>query len=108
MTAEQISAIAGVLLSLFFSYFPKVRDWFDALQPNQKRIVMLGIMAAVILALFGGSCVKLVNAFACTWIGAGDALWLFVLCVIANQSAYAISPRFNRPKLVIEYVPVEQ
>ena len=40
MTATELSAIAGVVLSLFFSYVPGVKSWFGDLSSEYKQTVM--------------------------------------------------------------------
>src|SRR3990172_4267824 len=37
---ETLSAIFGVLLSLFMSYVPRVKTWFDKQPPINKRAIM--------------------------------------------------------------------
>lgn len=93
MTPEQLAAIAGIVLSLAFSYVPGLKDWFDRQDGNTKRLVMLGLMLGVVAAIFGLSCAGLMTTFACTWLGAWDAVWLFVLAAIANQTAYSLTPK---------------
>ncbi len=39
MTVEQLGAIAGVILSLLFSYVPGLSDWFSALPATTKRLI---------------------------------------------------------------------
>jgi len=47
MSAQLLSAVAGVLLSLLFSYIPGASDWFAALDGTRKRLVMLGALVLV-------------------------------------------------------------
>ncbi len=99
MTPEQIAAIAGVVLSLAFSYVPGLKDWFDRLSGDYKRLVMLGLMFGVVAVIFGLSCAGLLATFACTWLGAWDAFWLLILAAIGNQTAYSLTPRARiKPK----------
>lgn len=93
MTPEQLAAIAGVVLSLAFSYIPGLKDWFDRQEGNAKRLVMLGLMLGIVAVIFGLSCGGLLSTFACTWLGAWDALYLLILAAIANQAAYSLTPR---------------
>ena len=93
MTPEQLSLIVGVVLSLAFSYLPGLKTWYDGLQGDQKRLVMLVALLAVTGALFGLSCAKLFVYFVCTWLGAWDAVQLFILAAIANQTAYQLTPK---------------
>lgn len=92
MTPEQLSVIAGTVLSLFFSFFPGAKTWFETLTPDKKRLVMLGFLFGVTAVIFGLSCANLYNYFMCTWQGAWDALKLFILAAMANQAAYQLTP----------------
>lgn len=47
MSAEQLGIYGGIVISLGFSYVPKLKDWFDKLSPDYKRLVMLGSLAAI-------------------------------------------------------------
>lgn len=54
MSAEQLSLIAGAILSLVFSYVPGVAPWFAGLRSEYKRLLMAGLLllsAAVVMAL---------------------------------------------------------
>jgi hypothetical protein len=94
MTNEQtLAAVAGVVLSLLFSYVPGLRDWFDALAGDYKRLIMLVLLGAVALATFGLSCAGVIADVACTQQGALGLLNLFIAAAIANQAAYSFSPK---------------
>lgn len=93
MTAEQLSAIAGVILSLAFSYLPGLAPWFDKLDPTVKRLVMALLLLAVSVGAFGLSCAGVVNAATCTQAGAWSLLNVFIAALVANQATYLISPQ---------------
>lgn len=44
--------VAGIL-SLFFDYFPKVKDWFDARPVEQKKLITAGLAALAGAAVWG-------------------------------------------------------
>lgn len=90
MTAEQISAIAGLLLSLAFSYTPGLSDAFARLTPTQKRAVMAGLL----LVVAGGALVYTCRAqAACLAVNWEDYLAAFVAALVANQATFAITPQ---------------
>lgn len=93
MTAELLSAIAGVLLSLAFSYLPGISDWFDKLNPTRKRLVMAGLLVVAAVGTFGLSCAGVINDAACTQAGAWALASTFITALVANQATYSISPR---------------
>lgn len=97
MTSDQLSAAAGVALSLAFSYVPGLRDRFAALSGEHKRIGMLAALLIVTLGSFGLTCGGLLGSTAiqCNRAGAIDLLWAFVAATIANQAAFLISPKVD-------------
>lgn len=97
MSANTLSLIAGAALSLAFSYIPGLRADFDALDPTEKRLVMLGLLlvtavAVQILACLGWGAEWGLN-LACDRAGIAGLLEQLIIAVIANQSVFAISPR---------------
>lgn len=93
MTAELLSAIAGILLSLAFSYIPGISDWFDQLDPTRKRLVMASLLFVTALGTFGLSCAGLIDATSCTQAGAWSLVNAFVAALVANQATYLITPK---------------
>jgi hypothetical protein len=100
MTNEQtLAAIAGVVLSLLFSYVPGMREWFDALEGTYKRLLMLALLAIVSVGIFVLGCAGVVQGIPCTQDGGWQLLQLFIAAAIANQTAYSFAPK---PQPVIE------
>ena len=56
MSSEVLSATAGVLLSLAFSYVPGLSGWFASLEGTHKRLVMLAALVIVSAGAFALSC----------------------------------------------------
>jgi len=92
MSSELLAGIAGIVLSLLFSYFPGLSGWYDYLLPNAKRFVMLGALLLAALGVFGLACLGKYNLVSCDVIGAWGLLEYFVFALIANQSVYLLSP----------------
>lgn len=97
MTAEFLSTLAGVLLSLAFSYLPGVSDWFEKLAANSKRLLMLALLLLASLGLMGLACTHwgaaLKLPLTCSEAGAVGLLKAFLAALVANQAAYRISPQ---------------
>jgi hypothetical protein len=93
MTPEQLALLAGVILSLAFSYVPGLSTWFDGLAPDRKRLVMLAALFVVAAGSFVLSCAGYADYFACTTAGAYDAVGVFILAMIANQGTYLLTPK---------------
>ena len=93
MNAQTVSLIAGVVLSLIFSYVPGLNKRFVALQPDRKRLIMLASLAVAALGVFAVACSGLFDVgVACDQAGAVELGVSFILAMVANQTMYAISP----------------
>lgn len=102
MTNETtIAAVAGILLSLLFSYVPGARDWFDMLEGTHKRLVMLGLLAVASIGIFVLGCAGVIEGLPCTQDGAVGVLKLFIAAMVTNQTAYTISPKGKKKAMFI-------
>jgi len=103
--SQQLSLIAGAVLSLLFSYVPMLAPKYDTLDRTTKQLVMALMLLVVSLAIFGISCGNLyATGVTCDKQGAVALLTNFVLALVANQSTYALTP--NKPAEVVK--PVEK
>lgn len=100
MTADLLSGIEGIVLSLLFSYLPGLSAWYGALIGDKKRLIMLGMLALVAGGMYaldcGGVLIKIVPDLAgmcSTADGWVQVVRAFVFAAIANQSAFALSPQ---------------
>jgi hypothetical protein len=97
MSAETISAGAGILLSLAFSYVPGLSGWYNTLDGTRKRLVMLAALVLVVGGMLGLSCLGVPLAGgaalpACNQAGVLALLQALVVALVANQATYMISP----------------
>ncbi len=92
ITQQLLSALAGVTLSLAFSYVPGLAPRFQALTGEYKRVVLLGTLALVSGAIYGLSCGAILVAVSCDQAGAIGLVEAFLLALIANQAAYQMVP----------------
>jgi len=93
MTAEKLSAIAGAVLSLAFSYLPGLSGWYDGQSPTVKRLLMAAVLVVVAGAIFGLSCWRIISQVECTQAGAWGLVGVLITALIANQAMYLISPK---------------
>ncbi len=93
MNAELLSAIAGSLLSLLFSYVPGASDWYGGLEPTKKRLVMLVALVLAALGAFALSCADVYNLVSCDREGVIKIVEAFYAALVANQATYLISPK---------------
>lgn len=94
MTSELILTIAGIVLSLLFSYIPNFNLWFAALSKQTKQLTMLAtilVVCAAAAALDYWEFVDLGIDLA-TKSGISDFSFSVILSIIANQTAHKISP----------------
>lgn len=97
MSAEEIGRYTGILLSLGFSYIPKLKDWFNKLNGANKRLFMLVAMLLVIVGFALLSCyapdLLTINPIACDMAGFKSLFTAFIWAVMANQATFLISPK---------------
>ncbi len=100
MTADLISSVAGVILSLLFSYLPGLSSWYGGLVGDKKRLIMLGMLALVAGGMYALDCGGVLIKFAPDLAGMCSATdgWVqvvraFVAAMIANQASFALSPQ---------------
>ena len=96
MDAALLASLAGILLSLLFSYVPKLSEKFAILEGVYKRLIMVGLILVVAGGTFGLSCAGVIGAVTCDQPGALGLVKAFIAALIANQSTYMISPETNR------------
>jgi hypothetical protein len=92
MNETTLAGLAGIILSLAFSYIPGLQAWYGGLIGQYKRLVMLGALLAVTLGMFALACVGYYLQISCDSAGAKTLIELFVAALIANQAAYMITP----------------
>ena len=94
--SDLLLAVAGIVLSLAFTYIPKLKDWWAALNDLQAPL-MLGIIFVVSAAYFGLACTPLAAQLgiqvACTAEGAVTVALAFVKIVVANQATYLLTKK---------------
>lgn len=100
MSAELISAIAGGLLSLGFSYIPGLNVWFAGLESIYKRLIMAGLLLLVSAAVFGLGCTSWAAGWGieatCDQPGLQVMIGAFIAALVANQATYQISPETSK------------
>ena len=94
MSAEQLAALAGLILSLLFSYVPGLSDWYEPLEQTKKRLIMLGLLVVVAAGVYGLSCGPTNLQFVtCDKAGVMALISAFITAMVANQATYELSPR---------------
>ena len=86
--------IASMVLTLAFSYFPKLNVWYAGKSTNFKKLFMAGLILLVLIVIFALNCFGIVAAvgLVCTKIGVIDTLLVYVVAIAINQGIFNISP----------------
>lgn len=103
LTAEFFVYLAGILLSLGFSYIPKLESWFDGQESKTKALIMLGSLFVVSIGIVGLSCSNLYVLIECTQAGVTAVVETFIGAAIANQTTYAFTKNIPLWKKDQEY-----
>jgi hypothetical protein len=90
---ELIATVAGVALSLLFSYVPGLSTWYAALTATLKSLIMLVLLVIVTGAIYALGCGGILDSgLTCDTAGLTQLAWMFVMAAIANQATYKLSP----------------
>lgn len=94
-TPDFLAMIAGVILSLSFSYVPKLNTWYAAKATEIKQLIMLGLMLIATIAIFALGCGEIIpiKNFVCDQPTAVYFIYTFILALVANQGTYKITPQ---------------
>ena len=95
MDETTLGLIAGSVLSLLFSYVPGVKDAYEKLTPDFKRLVMLGLLLLSAVGVYATSCYAVFPTVECTRDGVIGLVKVFFLALVANQGTHKLSPRGN-------------
>lgn len=95
MSADAISAAAGAILSLLFTYVPVLKNAFDRLSTNGQRLAMVGLLllASIVLTLWTCSDPKSGGMAVCLGSSWRAAAQSFLFAAMANQSTHRLSPK---------------
>jgi len=97
MTDNIIASLAGAVLALLFGYAPGVRQWYEALEPTRKALVMAGALLIAALLLYGAACyTPWPVGVTCDEAGFWQLAQLFIAALVANQATYLIGVKPSR------------
>lgn len=100
MSVEILSAVAGIVLSLLFSYVPGLDVWFASLESKWKQSIMGVCILLVGAVTFALSCTTWGASWGieltCDQPGAQVMISTVVAALVGNQAIYKISPETGR------------
>lgn len=96
MTAETLAGIAGVVLSLLFSYIPGLNTKYAALTSEAKKLIMLGILFLLAAAIYGMACWGVLTeltgwSLTCDKTGLIAMVRIFAVAAAMNVTAFTLS-----------------
>jgi threonine dehydrogenase-like Zn-dependent dehydrogenase len=109
MTPDMLTSIAGILLSLFFSYIPGLNTWYAAQSEQKKKLLMLALIFLAGAGTFGMACAGWLDflsaaglVVACTREDAIAIARAIVMAAVANQTTYLLTPKTKAVEKVKE------
>lgn len=91
--------ISGVLLgiggalSLILEYVPWLRDKWNKLDKQQKKVASVGLMFVITLGVYGLSCFTTWSAWACPDSNVVSFIGNLILAIAANQGVHRATKR---------------
>ncbi len=97
MADNAVASLAGVLLALLFGYAPGLREWFEALLPTRKALVMALLLVVATGLLYAAGCYTPWDVgVTCDEAGFWTLVELFLAALVANQATYLLAVRPTR------------
>ena len=93
MNSTYLSQLAGVVLSLVFSYVPGVKDLYAKLDSTGKSGVMAVTVILIACAIYAASCYGLISSVTCDKAGVVGLVEAVIGALVANQATYLLSPQ---------------
>lgn len=93
MSAEQLAAILGSILSIAFQVIPGLKAWFDGLNADLKRLVIVGLLLVTAAGYYGLACLGLVGGVECTSAGAWAMFEFWAIAAVSNQVTYLLTKK---------------
>lgn len=97
-TAEGLTLLAGIIISLLCSYAPGIADWYNKLNSdNQKPLVMLGFTTLAAVIVFALTCLNWYETgYACDKQSALELLKLVAIAAVSALTTHKYSPMVGR------------
>ena len=94
---NELSAIAGSLLSMLFKYAPKLRVWYDKQSGTAKRLVMIAALFVASLVVMALACTGILAdlnwaTLTCDEAGVIQVTTLFLYAAAGSQATFLLAP----------------
>jgi hypothetical protein len=84
-----VYVLAGVT-ALVFDWFPGVKSWYELFTEAQKKVIMAGMLAVIVVAIYGLGCVGFIAGLTCDKLQASALLNLYLIAIGINQGAHQL------------------
>lgn len=91
MTAEFLSGVTGVLLSILFEYFPEASDWYQRKSEAAKRRYMLLFMLLTAIGATGAACAGWWDGLVCNRGAVETVGRALFFAVVGNQGFHRLT-----------------
>jgi hypothetical protein len=92
MTGTSLAAIAGIILSLLFSYTPGLKTWYSTKDSQTQSLIMLVLLLLTAAGVYGLSCSGMWSFVACDKAGIKALIEAFIAALVSNQATYVLTP----------------
>ncbi len=96
MSPELLASLFGVALSLILSYIPGLSLRWAVLPSDYKRLIMAGGMFLIAAGVYLGGCYNVISFVTCDTAGFVGLFQVYLYALVANQTAFAVSPQPHR------------
>lgn len=91
ITPESLTVILAGSLALLFDWFPGLAQWFEAQSKLRKRLLMIGLLGAVVALIAAGACRGLFETgLACELQSLPVLLQYILIAAGANQAVHLL------------------
>lgn len=92
ITSGVLIAFVAALLALAFDYFPGLAKWFDGKNDSAKKQIMAGLLVAVAVLAFAGTCLGwFASNLICEPKTIIDLVYQLLIAVSVNQGLHIAS-----------------
>ena len=92
MTPEVIAYTVGLIIPLFFTFFPKVKEWYEALDSTYKGLIILALFILIGLGPLVPVClgwfVTTFPSYTCNQVGVEQAVNVTIAAVAGYATTY--------------------
>lgn len=101
ISPELLAFILAGFTAVLFDWVPGLSEWFTALSESRKKQLMIALMAAITLSIYGGVCGGVfVTQISCNSAGFSVLMQIFLLSIGINQGVHLLTKPTQDYKLI--------